>query len=352
MPRPSVLQVLDSLDVGGAQRVALHLSRWCVENDIACTLAAPRGPLLRELPTGVRFLERRARGFVQQTRELQRLRGLSGATVVHAHQRREALQAHLALGRAAPVVEHAHTVLSGRSRVLDPLSFRSRTIFAVSPAVATMVTEDFGRAASRVEMIGNPIGRDMFLEGDHRRRRTGGGRPMRVVGLGRMVEQKDPRRFLDVVEALARRRVPVEASWYGQGPLEAEVRAAAVSRRLPIQFLPPVPDVRPVLDGADVLVMTSRFEGTPLVALEAFARRTPVVATSSSGSDGALGGGRAVVLPDTADAAAFAEAVVAVCRDNADLDAMTSRAARFALVEAHPDRVFAPVGRVYRRMHG
>ena len=352
MPRPSVLQVLDSLEVGGAQRVALHLSRWCVENDIACTLAAPRGPLLRELPVGVRFLERHGRGLVGQARELRHLRDMSGATVVHAHQRHDALLAHLALGWGAPVVEHAHTVLSERSRVLDPLSFRSRMIFAVSPAVATMVTEDFGRDPSRVEMIGNPIGRDMFADDDHRGRRPGGRRPMQVVALGRLVEQKDPGRFVDVVEALVRRRLPVEASWYGQGPLEAEVRAAAAARRLPVRFLPPVPDVRPVLDRADVLVMTSRFEGTPLVALEAFARRTPVVATLSSGSDGVLGGGRAVVLPDTADPVSFAEAVVGVCRDSVDVDTMTSRAARFALVEAHPDRVFAPVGRVYREMHG
>jgi glycosyltransferase involved in cell wall biosynthesis len=350
MPRPVVLQILDSLEVGGAQRVALHLSRWCVDNDIACVLAAPRGPLLPELPEGVRFVERRARGFVGQVREIRGLQGLTGATVLHAHQRREALQAQVALGRGAPVVEHAHTVLAGRSRALDPVSFRSRAVFAVSPAVAAMVTDEFGRPPSTVHMIGNPIGRDMFVDDDSPRPRPRGRHVMRVAAMGRLVEQKDPLRFVDVVEALVRRRFPVEATWYGHGPLAAEVEAAASARGLPVRFLPPVRDVRPVLDDADVLVMTSRFEGTPLVALEAFARHTPVVATASSGSDGALGGERAVVVPDAADAGVFAEAIVGLHLGALDVDAMTSRAADFARVEAHPDRVFAPVGRLYREM--
>ncbi|WP_186322066.1 glycosyltransferase [Curtobacterium pusillum] len=346
MSGPVVLQVLDSLEVGGAQRVALQLSRWCVENGIACVLAAPSGPLLRELPTGVRFFERRERGFGAQTRELRKMRHRSRATVMHAHQRREALQALAAAGRSALVVEHAHTLLASRSKVLDPLSFRSRAIFAVSPAVASMVAEDFGRAASRVEMIGNPVDRDMFA--DHHLPRPRGRRAMHVVAIGRLVDQKDPLRFVGAIRELVRRGTAVEASWYGSGPLLGAARTAAARHRLPLRFLPPVPDVRSVLDRADVLAMTSKFEGTPLVALEAFARHTPVVATASSGGDGALGGGRAIVLPDASGPEQFADALIDVCNGTFDVDRMTSDAAEFARIHAHPDRVFAPVGRAYR----
>lgn len=347
MPGPVVLQILDSLEVGGAQRVALMLARWCVENGIDCALAAPAGPLLRAVPDGVRFLERRERGFVAQTRELRRIRDHSGATVLHAHQRREALQALAASGRDALVVEHAHTALKDRRRMLDPFSFRTRAIFAVSPAVASMLTEDFGRDAGRVQMIGNPVDRDMFT-GDHPVPRPRGHHPMRVVAIGRLVEQKDPMRFIEAIGELRRRDVAVEADWYGEGPLLTRARAAASELSLPIRFLPPVSDVRPVLDRADALALTSRFEGTPLVALEAFARGTPVVATTASGADGALGGGRAVTVSDPAGPSAFADALVDVYRGTFDVEAMTSKAAEFARTKAHPDQVFAPVGRVYR----
>lgn len=348
MPGPAVLQILDSLEVGGAQRVALQLARWCVENGIACSVAAPAGPLLRELPAGVGFCERREHGFAAQTRELREIRVRTQANVLHAHQRREALQALASSVGSALVVEHAHTVLKDRHAVLDPLSFRSRMVFAVSPAVASMVTDDVGRAASRVQMIGNPVDRDMFSDETLRRPCPRGRRVKRVVALGRLVEQKDPMRFVDVIRELVRRGVAVEASWYGDGDLRSEVDTAVAEHRLPLQFLPSVSDVRPVLDRADALVMTSRFEGTPLVALEAFARRTPVVATASSGGDGALGGGRAVVVPDEASASMLANAISDVCNDVFDVCGMTSRAADFARAEAHPDRVFAPVGRFYR----
>ena len=50
-----------------------------------------------------------------------------------------------------------------------------------------------------------------------------------------------------------------------------------------LQFLGHVTDTRNLYACADVLLMTSRFEGTPLTILEAMAMRTPIVAPQLDG---------------------------------------------------------------------
>jgi glycosyltransferase involved in cell wall biosynthesis len=72
----------------------------------------------------------------------------------------------------------------------------------------------------------------------------------------------------------------------GQGPHEAHLRA--VARELEagdrVRFLGYRPDVRPVMDAADLLVQPSHREGLPNAVLEAMAMGLPVVATAAGGT--------------------------------------------------------------------
>ncbi|MBW4330257.1 glycosyltransferase family 4 protein [Stakelama sp. CBK3Z-3] len=65
----------------------------------------------------------------------------------------------------------------------------------------------------------------------------------------------------------------------------------AVADMTNVTLLPPVTDARQRISDFDLLIMPSRFEGLPLVALEAFASGTPVLATDAPGL-------RAVLPPD------------------------------------------------------
>jgi glycosyltransferase involved in cell wall biosynthesis len=55
----------------------------------------------------------------------------------------------------------------------------------------------------------------------------------------------------------------------------------ALERR--VQFLGPLPDVRPVLQQADIFLLTSRYEGMPIAALEAFEAGLPLASTDIAG---------------------------------------------------------------------
>ncbi len=89
------------------------------------------------------------------------------------------------------------------------------------------------------------------------------------------------------------------AVWVGTGPLGPSLHQ--LSRKLRVddrlRLLGYRDDVPELLDAADAFILTSMFEGMPLVVLEAMAKGLPVAATAVSGVPEALGDtGR--LLPD------------------------------------------------------
>ncbi|MBN9630597.1 MAG: glycosyltransferase [Actinobacteria bacterium] len=340
-----VMQVIDNIGAGGAQQVVVDLCNWlALQHGVVVSIVAEPGSSRARLDPSVRFIPQRSAGFLTQTRALLLAARAQKPDILHAHQRREALQS-LVVGRllGIPVVEHAHTRLpSVRPRIL---SFRSRTVFAVGDRVADMVVYDARRPRSRVVVVGNaPAQRAASRPGEWPA--TDPAAPLRILAVGRLVEQKDPLRFVRVVARVAQ-SMPVAATWAGDGELRGEAERLAAELGAPVEFAGHVDDVPDRLDAAHVLVMTSRWEGTPLVVLEAFERRRPVVATTSA-ANGLLGSGRGFEVADDADDGEFARAITHVVTDDRARTAAISRAKSWVDAEASPERVFGPVLERYR----
>ncbi|MBO1740114.1 glycosyltransferase family 4 protein [Leifsonia sp. TF02-11] len=344
-----VMQVIDNIGAGGAQQVVVDLSNWlALQHGVVVSVVAEPGSSRARLAPSVRFIPQRPTGFLRQTRALLRAARAERPDVLHAHQRREALQCLIA-GRllGIPVVEHAHTRLpSIRPRIL---SFRSRMIFAVGGAVADMVVYDARRPRSRVVVVGNAPAQRHALP-PREWPSLDATAPVRILAVGRLVEQKDPLRFVRVVAAVAKTR-PVAATWAGDGELRADAEGLAAAIGAPVEFVGQVDDVPDRLDSAHALVMTSRWEGTPLVVLEAFERRRPVVATTSA-ANGLLASGRGIVVADDADDDEFADAIVHVLTDDPARTTVVAAAKSWVDAEASPDRVFGPVIDAYRSLAG
>jgi glycosyltransferase involved in cell wall biosynthesis len=106
------------------------------------------------------------------------------------------------------------------------------------------------------------------------------GRP--VVGfLGRLVPIKDGDLWLDTLSAIAR-QLPVQGLVCGDGPERERLAAKAHSLGLPVLFTGFVPGAE-ALAAMEVLIISSRNEGQPLVAVEAASVAVPVVATRVGG---------------------------------------------------------------------
>ena len=109
-------------------------------------------------------------------------------------------------------------------------------------------------------------------------------RPLRLLFVGRLEPQKDPVLALEVADELRRRQFPFQLTILGSGALEERVDEGIRKRRLGdlVQLQSHVSDPSPFYRDADILLMTSKFEGVPAAIGEALAHGVPFVATPCS----------------------------------------------------------------------
>ena len=97
--------------------------------------------------------------------------------------------------------------------------------------------------------------------------------------VGRVTKIKRPDRFLDVVSEMKRRGVAVEFFIAGDGELLEGCRERIAGEDLPVKILGWQSDIEKVLAAADVVLLTSDNEGTPLSLIQAGMAGLPVVTT-------------------------------------------------------------------------
>ena len=97
--------------------------------------------------------------------------------------------------------------------------------------------------------------------------------------IGRVTQIKRPDRFLDVVSEIKRRGVPIEFFMAGDGELLENCRKRITHEDLPVKVLGWQSNIEQVLSAADVVVLTSDNEGTPLSLIQAGMAMLPVVTT-------------------------------------------------------------------------
>jgi glycosyltransferase involved in cell wall biosynthesis len=178
-----------------------------------------------------------------------------------------------------------------------------------------------------------------------------------VLWLGRFVPVKEPKRLVDALAlALARAKgggASFAAVLAGDGPLLEETRAHAARLGLAgdVAFPGPVADAASWIAAADLVVLASRSEGTPISLIEAQALSRPVVSTDVGGvrdvvDDGATG---ILVPPAAADdgAAPLARAIATLVADPEARRAMGARGRSWADERFSADRTARETAALY-----
>lgn len=308
-----ILLVTDALEPGGLERVVVDLAAGLVADGRAVGVhAALGGAFWDELPPAVR---RHPSPGTPTVRSMRRLLRTGRYGVLHAHQRKVALRANVAaIGLGVPVVEHVHNVFPP-TPLARLLSFRSPLLIACGSAVQLMLEDDFRRSRDRIRLVPNGV---RELASGPIPALPSAVRPgtLRLVGVGRLTEQKDPLRFVRLVAALRPRLVGTDlrAVWVGGGPLLATVQQEIERLALAdvVTLAGQRSDVRRYLADADALLLTSKWEGLPLVALEALAMGRGLLLPDVGSCADAVGAGAVgrlydPTLPDELLAAEFAD---------------------------------------------
>lgn len=223
-------------------------------------------------------------------------------TVVHAHMVHSNLLARITrLFAPVPVlISNAHNTNEGSAWRI--VAYRLTDRFTdlttnVSEAAVARAIERGSAPAGRIRFMPNGIDLQRFRRDDATRART---REALYVGdrfawlvVARFEEQKDYPNLLDALARIAdHERRPLVLA-VGEGPRRVKVEAEAERRGLTgaIRFLGKREDVPALMNAADAYVMSSAWEGLPMVLLEAAASELPIVATD-------VGGNGQIVLPE------------------------------------------------------
>jgi colanic acid/amylovoran biosynthesis glycosyltransferase len=264
---------------------------------VASTLVAPSDRVLYEEGIARKLLAPLARRTGISAR-FRRTVAVERLDLVHIHFGSDAIALRRALRRSrVPVVVTLHGYdatrepeqpgRAGRAyrRRLRRLFDRATTVLAVSELIASKARA-LGAPASKLQVhyIGIPVTEAVTTETDQ---------DIDILFIGRLVEKKG---VDDLIRALALLAAPsttppVSAVVVGEGPLTAELQAAAVSAGVDVTFLGKrtAEEVQALLLRAKLVVVPSKtaadgdMEGLPTVLMEAMALGVPVIATRHSG---------------------------------------------------------------------
>ena len=152
-----------------------------------------------------------------------------------------------------------------------------------------------------------------------------GGQPLRLLGIGRLVEKKGFHHLVDACSRLRRQGVAVECTLAGDGPQRQTLERMVSANGLQgvVRMVGAVqPDRVPgLMSEADVFVLPcirdkdGDQDGIPVVLMEAMASGVPVISSSLSGIPELVRDGETGLLVPPGDPEALAGSIKAVCEN-------------------------------------
>ena len=318
-PAPRILHVVADGAVGGGSMVVLALVRDLIDAGWEVHLASNSASELLADATkagatvhGFDFFAPSANLLVPA--QLASLCKRIDPDVVHTHGSRALLLARSAV-RLVPTVHtvHGYHFLHRRAGQRKVLGFVERIMTKRIERVI-FVSEEDRRLSVAHRLVSPQTGTEVIHNGvsirdSVYRQRPAVGRVQEIVYLSRLVHQKDPLLAVEIAKELVGE---VRLTMIGGGDLEPEVRAMVESAHLDghVSVMGSLPHDQTLerLRSCDAMLLTSRWEGLPIAALEAMALGIPVVAPRIGAMSELAPNGEALLV-DGRNACAFAGAI-------------------------------------------
>jgi len=286
--------------------------------------------------------------------------------IVHTHAAKPGVLGRLAARLAGvPIVVHTFHghILHGyygplTSRLLRlmerMLARRTDRIIAVSDQVKQDLMRYGVAPAGKISVVSLGFDLEPFLDSAQHRgalfRELGLTNGARMVGIvGRIFPIKNHHLFLEAAARVAAEEPYARFLVVGDGVLRQEMEARARSLGIAdrVAFTGWRRDLSRIYPDLDVLVVSSRNEGTPVSAIEAMASGCPVVATRVGGLPDLIEDGKTGSLVPSEDAEALAGAILRVLRDREAARAMAEAAREWVSQRFRARRLIGDMEQLY-----
>lgn len=280
-----IMHVLNSRIYSGAEKVVCQIIKaFGDEQNVEMVYCSPDSPIVRQMleEQGVTFLPISD----MNTRELGKVIREQKPDLIHAHDMRASFFCALCCGKI-PLISHIHNNaydargLSAKTVGYLLAGYKARHIFWVSNSSyeGYAFHKLFEKKSSVLYNIIDTEAIFRKLQQDENRY------DYDLIYVGRLTFQKDPQRLMRLCAKIREEKPDLRVAIVGTGELEEETKQLCRELGLEenVAFLGFQSNPIKMIHDSKALVLTSRWEGTPMCALEAMALGTPVVSTPSDG---------------------------------------------------------------------
>jgi glycosyltransferase involved in cell wall biosynthesis len=329
-----VLQLIDGLNIGGAEMALLDLAEGLRAHGYRVHIGySSPGPLekdFRERNFEITRLPRLARVDPLLFNNIYRLIRRFRPQIVHTHLFKSDFHGRIAARLAGvPIVVSTLHSTDRWARKFPFGRLYGRTARSADRLIA--VSDDLSRfhqqhshiPAKKFVIIENGVALKKYAFSQPTRNRL---RQFFHIGteeilfgiIGRLTPPKDHETFLQAA-ALIQKEIP-QARFLivGDGALRPKLtqRAAELGLQKTLQFSGFRSDIPEILSALDVLVFSSQWEGLPLTLLEGMAAARPIVATAVGGIPAVTDNGKTAVLVPPRNPAGLARACIELATDS------------------------------------
>jgi glycosyltransferase involved in cell wall biosynthesis len=354
-----------SMGMGGADQQILTLAQAMKArgHEVRIVALAPLGPMGLEaqragIPTESLDLHRNL-GLVPRFFRLVRMIRAWRPDVLHSHMVHANLMARAAraLAPVPALISTIHSINDGGPVRMAAYRLTGGLVdrFTIISQLAAQRDLALGAVPEeRLQVVPNAVDTSRFRHLPHARaairHELGAGDGFVWLAVGRFEPAKDYPTMIAAFGRVSAERPHSQLVLVGKGSLKEEVQRLVRQRDLEgrVRLLGVRRDVPELLSGADGYVLSSAWEGMPVVLLEASAVELPVVATKVGGVPEVVEDGTTGLLVPPANPAALAEAMVRIESLAPEARAEMGRRGR-ALVEEQygTDRVMQMWERLY-----
>lgn len=327
-----ILYIIDSLSIGGAEMLLMDLVAAAqARGDTVLVAYYTPGPLAAALTERGVEIARLSEHKLRDPRVIFRAVRLMRRwkpDIVHTHLTKSDLVGQLA-ARIAKVPRRVMTIhcedqwrnKAVLSRIYKAATKGVNACIAVSREVADFTISSGSVPAERTLIIDNGVDTDRFNpETATPIDLTAYGVPQgrKVVAvIGRLKPQKDHETFLTAAAQLLSKDPELHFLVVGVGELEEELREQAQLAQLTpdrLSFTGLIRDVPGLLAAVDIVVISSAWEGLPVILLEAMGMARPIVATRVGGIPGVVTDEESAILVPPKSPTALADGISRVAR--------------------------------------
>ena len=311
---------------GGARQV-LYIVEGLAARGVDNLLACPAGSeMSRQQPAGARVLPMKmgGDGDIGLAFRLARLIRAERPDLVHLHSRRGAdTWGGLAAKLAGVPCVLSRRVDNPESRWAVALKYRLYDhVITISEGIRQVLLSE-GLAPQKVSCVRSAVDAAPYLPPvDRAAFRAEFGLPPDALVAGvvaQLIPRKGHRYLLSALPGLLERHPDLQVLIFGQGPLEAELRAEVESRNLAaaVRFTGFRHDLPRWLGGLNMLIHPADMEGLGVSLLQASAAGVPIVTSRAGGLPEAVQDGVTGILCPPGDVAALAAAIDRLAGDAA-----------------------------------